>query len=54
LNARLKKIVLLASASAKTEQVLKNFTSEERYLYEYLFEIINEWRSQILKCNGEE
>jgi hypothetical protein len=54
LNARLKKIVLLSSASAQTEQVLRNFTSEERFLYKHLFKIVNEWRTQILKCNGEE
>jgi hypothetical protein len=53
LNARLKKIVSLASAPAQTEQTLNNFTSEERFLYEQLFKIVNEWRTQILKCNGE-
>lgn len=52
-NARLKKIVSLASAPAQTEQVLKNFTSEERFLYKQLFKIINEWRIQISRCNGE-
>ncbi len=52
INSRLKKIVSLASAPAQTEQVLKNFTSEERFLYKETFKLINEWRTQIIK-NGE-
>jgi DNA-directed RNA polymerase beta' subunit len=49
INSRLKKIVSLASAPAQTEQILKNFTSEERFLYEEIYELISEWRTQILK-----
>jgi len=52
INSRLKKIVSLASAPAQTEQILKNFTSEERFLYKETFKLINEWRTQIIK-NGE-
>jgi len=48
-NARLKKIVSLASAPAQTEQMLKNFTGEERFLYEQLYTLIHEWRTQILE-----
>jgi hypothetical protein len=48
-NSRLKKIVSLASAPPQTEQVLKNFTSEERVLYERLRKLICEWKAQILE-----
>jgi hypothetical protein len=47
-NARLKKIVSLASAPAQTEQMLKNFTGEERFLYQQLYMLIQEWRTRIL------
>jgi hypothetical protein len=53
-NVRLKKIVSLASAPAQTEQMLKNFTGEERFLYEQLYVLIQEWRKQILECEVEE
>ena len=48
-NARLKKIVSLASAPSQTEQALKNFTDEERFLYEQLYRLIHEWRTKILE-----
>jgi hypothetical protein len=48
-NARLKKIVSLASASAQTEQTLKNFTVEEKILYTQLYKFINTWKMQILR-----
>jgi hypothetical protein len=54
LNSRLKKIVSLASAPAQTGQILKNFTSEERFLYEQLYKLTSEWRTQIFKNEGEE
>jgi DNA replication initiation complex subunit (GINS family) len=47
-NSRLKKIVSLASAPPQTEQILKNFTSEERVIYERLHKLVCEWRAQIL------
>lgn len=53
-SLRLKKIVLLASAPAQTEQVLKKFTDEERFIYDQLFRIINRWRTQILNYEGVE
>lgn len=53
-NSRLKKIVSLASAPAQTEQVLKNFTGEERFLYEQLYNRIHEWRTRILEYEGTE
>jgi len=48
-NARLKKIVSLASTPALTEQILKNFTGEERFLYEQLYVLIHEWGTKILE-----
>ncbi|MGQ9544938.1 MAG: hypothetical protein ACUVQX_04045, partial [Candidatus Bathycorpusculaceae bacterium] len=48
LNARLKKIVSLASAPAQVEQTLKNLTLEERNLYDQLYNIIQEWRTKII------
>ena len=53
-NSRLKKIVSLASAPAQTGQTLKNFTDEERFLYEQLYKLISEWRTQIFKNESEE
>lgn len=53
-NSRLKKIVSLASAPAQTENVLKNFTSEEKFLYTQLYTLINKWKTQILEYEGEE
>jgi hypothetical protein len=49
-NSRLKKIVSLASAPPQTEQTLKNFTGEERFLYEQLNKLVHEWKKQILEC----
>jgi len=49
INARLKKLVSIASVQTQTEQVLKNFTGEERLLYERLHRLIHEWRTQILE-----
>ena len=48
-NSRLKKIVSLASAPPQTEQTLKNFTNEEKFLYEQLNKRIHEWKTQILE-----
>ncbi len=52
--SRLKKIVSLASAPAQTEQILKNFTKEERFLYEQLYKLIHEWQTQILEYGEAE
>lgn len=51
-NSRLKKIVSLASAPAQTEQLLKNLTYEERFLYEKLHKLISEWRIRVLEYGG--
>lgn len=47
-NSRLKKIVSIASSPAQTENTLRNLTEEERLLYEQLFKVINNWKTQIL------
>jgi len=49
-NSRLRKIVAIASAPSQTENAFRNFTFEERYLYEQLHKLISEWRTQILEC----
>jgi hypothetical protein len=49
-NSRLKKIVSLASAPPQAEQTLKNFTNEERFLYEQLNKLVLEWKTRILEC----
>ncbi|MGB9778026.1 MAG: hypothetical protein ACPLW8_01365 [Candidatus Bathyarchaeales archaeon] len=48
LNARLKKIVSLASAPAQIEQTLKNLTPEERIFYDQLYNLIQKWKKQIM------
>jgi hypothetical protein len=48
-NSRLKKIIAIASGSTRTEQILKNLTSEERFLFEQLYRLVNDWRTQILE-----
>ena len=52
-RTRLKKIVSLASSSAKTRVLTENLTKEERALYNYLHETITKWRNEILKKQGE-
>ena len=54
INSRLKKIVSLASAPAQTEQILRKFAREERFLYEEVYKLVSEWRTQILKNKEEE
>jgi hypothetical protein len=53
-NSRLRKIVSIASAPAQTEQTLRNFTVEERFLYEQLHTFINGWRTKILEREVDE
>lgn len=47
-RTRLKKIVSLAS-SPRTRQIWGNLTKEEQVLYDYLYETISKWRTEILK-----
>ncbi|MDR0797115.1 MAG: hypothetical protein LBE70_00110 [Nitrososphaerota archaeon] len=49
INSRLKKIISLSSASAKSDQVLKKLTPEEKIVYDQLGEIISTWKNQILQ-----
>jgi hypothetical protein len=51
-RTRLKKIVSLASSPAQTRQILGNLTKEELALYDYLYEKISKWRTEILKKEG--
>jgi hypothetical protein len=51
-NSRLRKIVSIASAPAQTENTLRNFTTEEKLLYDRLYRLINNWRKQILEYEG--
>ncbi len=53
-NSRLKKIIVLASAPAQTEQVLSSLADEERLLYDEIYRLVNEWRNGILTDRGEE
>jgi len=52
-NVRLRKIIYLASSPEQTNQTLNDLAKEERYLYERLFTIINEWKTKILKAADE-
>jgi hypothetical protein len=52
-NSRLRKIVSIASAPAQTESTLRNFTAEEKLLYDRLCRLINQWRRQIVEYEGE-
>ncbi|MCW4015493.1 MAG: hypothetical protein NWF06_03910 [Candidatus Bathyarchaeota archaeon] len=50
---RLKKIVALASSGRdQTGQILRSLTKEEKYVYESLHKIINDWKNGILKSKG--
>ena len=51
-RTRLKKIVSLAS-SPRTRQIWGNLTMEEQVLYDHLYEIISNWRTDILKSQEE-
>ncbi len=48
ITCRLKKIISLASASDRLDQVFRNLTVEERKLYEDLRRIISDWKANIL------
>jgi hypothetical protein len=51
-NSRLRKIISIASAPAQTENTLRNFTAEEKLLYDRLYRLIDHWRKQILEYEG--
>jgi hypothetical protein len=52
-NSRLKKIIALSSGPAQTGHIQKKFTCEERFIYEQLGKIINDWKTQIIDFEGE-
>ncbi|NIQ04452.1 MAG: DNA replication complex GINS family protein [Candidatus Korarchaeota archaeon] len=53
--SRLKKVVSLASAPAQTQQILRNLTSEEKFLYSKIYKLVSQWRAHILEDEeGEE
>ena len=49
INSRLKKIIAIASAPAQTENALRNLADEEKFLYEKLFKLICQWKTQIIE-----
>ena len=49
INSRLKKIISIASAPAQTENALRNLADEEKFLYEKLFKLIYQWKTQIIE-----
>jgi hypothetical protein len=49
INSRLKKIISIASAPAQTESALRNLAYEEKFLYEKLFKLISQWKTQIIE-----
>jgi len=49
INSRLKKIISIASAPAQTENALRNLADEEKFLYEKLFKLICQWKTQIIE-----
>lgn len=51
-NARLKKIVALSSSPNQTDLILKKLAHEERFIYEELGRIINNWKCCILNHEG--
>jgi DNA replication initiation complex subunit (GINS family) len=49
INIRLRKIVALASSPEQTNEVLNDLAKEERTLYNRLYTIIDEWKTNITK-----
>jgi hypothetical protein len=52
-NTRLQKIVSLASSPEQTNQTLKDLATEEHILYQRIHNLINEWKTNILKGADE-
>jgi len=52
INLRLKKIVTLSSGPNQTDFLLKKLAHEERFIYQKLGRIINNWKEQILNLEG--
>lgn len=52
-NSRLKKIIALSSGPVQIGQIQKKLTFEERFIYQQLGKMINEWKAKILDFEGE-
>lgn len=52
-NSRLKKIIMLATTPNQSDHVLRNFTDEEKFLYDQLTKLIHSWRSKITELSEE-
>jgi hypothetical protein len=53
INIRLRKIVALASSPEQTNEILNDLAKEERTLYNRLYTIISEWKTNITKETNE-
>lgn len=49
INCRMRKIASIAASQVEREEVAKNLALEERFLYESLKEIINDWSKRVLE-----
>jgi len=54
LSCRLRKVVVLASSTGAPARVIQNLTEEEKWLYQELHRIIEEWRNRILSLEVRE
>ncbi|PDM26997.1 hypothetical protein CP083_01030 [Candidatus Bathyarchaeota archaeon B24-2] len=54
LSCRLRKVVVLASSTGVPARVIQNLTGEEKWLYQELHRIIEEWRNRILSLEVRE
>lgn len=53
INIRLRKIVSLASSPEQTNETLNDLAKEERTLYNQLYALVNEWKTNTLKETNE-
>jgi hypothetical protein len=53
INSRLKKIISIASSPGQTENTLRNFAEEEKFLYYKLFKLVSEWKMKIMEHQEE-
>ena len=54
INIRLRKIVALASSPEQTNEILNDLAKEERTLYNHLYAIINEWKTNITRETSQQ
>ncbi len=53
INIRLRKIVALASSPEQTNEILNDLAKEERRLYNRLYAIVDEWKTNIARVTNE-